>query len=145
VIDWQTTLLPDTLTGALLWMGLLSASLGLLPISASQSILGAVAGYASLWLLASSFTWITHKEGMGGGDFKLLGGIGAWLGWSLLPWVAFGASVLGLLVAVVLMGLGRMKRTDYLPFGPMLSMIAALVAWVGSDTLLDLTFGLLGR
>jgi leader peptidase (prepilin peptidase)/N-methyltransferase len=77
VIDWQTTLLPDDLTQALVWGGLMACALGWLPLRLSESVWGAVIGYTSLWSIATVFERLTGKQGMGAGDFKLLAGLGA--------------------------------------------------------------------
>ena len=93
VIDWQTTLLPDDLTQALVWAGLVASAVGWLALPLTQSVWGAVVGYVSLWSIATLFERITGKQGMGAGDFKLLAGLGAWLGpLELLP-VVMAASM----------------------------------------------------
>ena len=90
-IDIDNQLLPDTLTLPLMWLGLLTAVVvgatpGVsLPVSAQDAIIGASAGYMSLWLVYHAFKVITGKEGMGYGDFKLFAALGAWLGWKMLP------------------------------------------------------------
>src|SRR5690554_5245054 len=81
-IDKQHMLLPDQLTLPLIWLGLL-ASIWLTPITPTESIIGAAAGYLSLWLVFWLFKLLTGKEGMGYGDFKLLAALGAWLGWQM--------------------------------------------------------------
>ena len=79
LIDWDTTLLPDSLTLPLLWAGLLAALLGwTLPLN--QAVWGAVAGFVGLWSVVWVFESMTGKVAMGGGDFKLLAALGAWLG-----------------------------------------------------------------
>src|SRR5699024_7465481 len=94
VIDWQTQLLPDSITMPLLWLGLLAACAGVFtePVSA---IVGAAAGYISLWLVYQLFRLLTGKHGMGYGDFKLLAVLGAWLGWQQLPVIVVLASAAG--------------------------------------------------
>ena len=83
-IDADTTLLPDDITQPLVWAGLLAATLGLSPIGLTDALWGATAGYLFLWTVYWVFRLITGKEGMGHGDFKLLAGLGAWLGWPAL-------------------------------------------------------------
>jgi leader peptidase (prepilin peptidase)/N-methyltransferase len=135
VIDWRTTLLPDLLTLGLMWLGLMGAALGWLYVSPAQSILGAATGYSSLWLIAWIYALLTHREGMGAGDFKLVAALGAWLGVSLLPLLVLFSTVLALAIALIRIALGRMKSTDYLPLGPFLSIAAVVLAWFGESNL----------
>ena len=119
LIDWQTQLLPDLLIYPLLWLGLLVNAYGLFaPLH--EAVIGAAAGYLSLWLLNHLFYLIRKEAGMGYGDFKMFAVCGAWLGWMMLPWVALGASVLTLLLWLALLAQGRTKRA--LPFGPALAL-----------------------
>jgi leader peptidase (prepilin peptidase) / N-methyltransferase len=131
VIDWQTTYLPDTLTQPLLWLGLLASSFDLIDVSVQHAIWGAVAGYASLWLVATVFELLTGKEGMGAGDFKLLAALGAWLGpFALIPLVLM-ASVSGALVGIWLQTTRRLEQGGYVPFGPFLAAAGAVQAFYG--------------
>ena len=92
-IDWDTTYLPDDLTLALLWLGLISASLGYSGVRPDDAMWGAVAGYTSLWLVFWIFKWLTGKDGMGYGDFKLFAALGAWFGWpALVPLIILASS-----------------------------------------------------
>lgn len=132
VVDWQTTLLPDDLTQALLWMGLLTSACGWIPVPPIQSIWGAAVGYASLWSVATLFERFTGKQGMGAGDFKLLGGLGAWLGpLALIPIVLF-ASLSGACVGLFLRWRQRLSEDGYIPFGPFLALAGVVVAVTGS-------------
>lgn len=131
VIDWQTTYLPDALTQPLLWLGLLASSLNLIDMSVQHAVWGAVAGYGSLWLVATVFERLTGKVGMGAGDFKLLAALGAWLGpFALIPLVLM-ASVSGALVGVWLQSTQRLERGGYVPFGPFLASAGAVQAFLG--------------
>ena len=135
VIDWQTTLLPDDLTQALVWGGLMACVLGWLPLPLSQSVLGAVIGYASLWSIATVFERLTGKQGMGAGDFKFLAGLGAWLGpMALLP-VVMLASLSGASVGLILKWTHRLRSDGYVPFGPFLAMAGLAVAVIGIDVI----------
>lgn len=119
-IDARTQLLPDQLTLPLLWIGLL---ISLVPLFAemSQAILGAAIGYLSLWLVFWVFKLATGKEGMGYGDFKLLGALGAWMGTaSLLPIVLL-SSLVGALVGGAVLVLRGQDRTTPIPFGPFIA------------------------
>ena len=94
MIDWDTTVLPDALTLPLLWAGLLAATFGW-TIALTTAVIGACAGYLSLWAVYWFFKLATGKEGMGYGDFKLLAALGAWLGWQAMLPIILVASVLG--------------------------------------------------
>lgn len=131
IIDWQTTWLPDDLTQALVWGGLLASAAGGLDLDVRDSIWGAASGYAALWLVATVFERITGKVGMGGGDFKLLAGLGAWLGpLALIPLVLV-ASISGACVGLALKFQGRLNEDGYIPFGPFLALAGAGLAWMG--------------
>ena len=84
-------------------------------------LIGAAAGYMALWTLYWSFKLLTGKEGMGHGDFKLLAGLGAWVGWQLLPVVILLSSVVGAIVGGLLLTTGLVKRDQGIPFGPYLA------------------------
>lgn len=125
-IDIDHQLLPDDLTLTLLWLGLAASlwnsqpSAGL-PVDIRSSLIGAIAGYGSLWSVYHLFRLITRKEGMGYGDFKLLAALGAWLGWQMvLPVVLVAASV-GALVGVLMLTLRGQQRTTPIAFGPFLA------------------------
>jgi leader peptidase (prepilin peptidase) / N-methyltransferase len=127
-IDMDHQLLPDSLTLPLLWFGLLASITGwasdgnALPVSPGSAIIGAAAGYLSLWSVYHAFRLLTGKEGMGYGDFKLLSALGAWLGWQmLLPIVLMSASV-GALVGIALIVSRRQERANPMPFGPFLAV-----------------------
>ncbi|MBF0561425.1 MAG: prepilin peptidase [Alphaproteobacteria bacterium] len=124
-IDIRHQLIPDSLSGAILWTGLAASALGLRPLSAPDAILGAVMGYTALRLLTEAASRLMGREAMGGGDPKLLAGVGAWVGWQAVPMVFFGACVGGVLVALPLMALGRIRRRDPFPFGPFLAAAGA--------------------
>ena len=100
-IDFDTQLLPDDLTLPLLWGGLLANLFGLFaPLR--EAVIGAIAGYLSLWSIYWLFKLIRGKEGMGYGDFKLLAALGAWLGWKMLPLIVLGSSVVGAAIGITL-------------------------------------------
>jgi leader peptidase (prepilin peptidase) / N-methyltransferase len=125
-IDIDTQLLPDDITLPLLWLGLLvNLANGITPLS--SAVIGAVAGYLSLWAVYWLFKLTTGKEGMGYGDFKLLGAIGAWLGWKMLPVVILMSSLVGAGVGIALIAFTRHGRNTPIPFGPYLAA-AGLIA-----------------
>jgi len=132
-IDARTQLLPDQLTLPLLWLGLL---LSLLPmfVVPSTAIIGAVVGYLSLWSVYWLFKLITGKEGMGYGDFKLLGALGAWMGaMSLLPIILLSALV-GAIVGGTALALRGQDRSTPIPFGPFIAA-AGWLWFVAGDRL----------
>lgn len=124
-IDLDTQLLPDNLTLPGLWLGL-GVNLGGTFAPLDAAVVGAIAGYGSLWLVYQGFRLATGKEGMGYGDFKLLAMLGAWLGWQGLPVVVLLSSVAGAVVGVGLIALRGHDRSVPIPFGPYL----ALGGWV---------------
>ena len=119
-IDLDTQLLPDQLTLPLLWAGLLVNAFGGIT-DLTSAVFGAAAGYLVLWSVYWVFRWITGREGMGYGDFKLFAAIGAWLGWTALPAVILCAAVIGLAFALVAIVAKRRTRHQPLPFGPFLA------------------------
>ena len=135
-IDWDTTLLPDPLTQPLLWAGLIAAAAGWSGVPLTTAVAGAVAGYLSLWSVYWLFKLATGKEGMGYGDFKLLAGIGAWLGWQALLPVLLLASVIGAVVGLAMKAGGSLREGRYVPFGPFLAGGALLAIVAGTEALL---------
>ena len=131
-IDADTQLLPDQITQPLIWLGLL-ANLGGLFTDIQSSVMGAVAGYFSLWTVYWLFKLATGKEGMGYGDFKLLAAIGAWLGWQLLPVVILLSSLVGAMVGVSLILFARHERSQPIPFGPYLAGGGIIALLWGQD------------
>lgn len=132
LIDWDTTLLPDSLTLPLTWAGLIVAALGWnLPLK--EAVWGAVAGYLSLWSVYWLFKLTTGKEGMGGGDFKLLAALGAWLGPTMLLPIILGASVLGAIIGIGMKLAGALREGRYVPFGPFLAGGAMVALLAGPD------------
>ena len=125
LIDYDTQLLPDSITLPFTWLGLILSLSGLFTDSQS-SILGAVSGYLSLWLLFHLFRLATGKEGMGYGDFKLLALFGAWLGWQYLPQIVLLTALAGALVGGTLIATGRHPQGKPFPFGPYL----AAAGWI---------------
>jgi leader peptidase (prepilin peptidase)/N-methyltransferase len=132
-IDQETGLLPDDLTLPLVWIGLL-ANLGAAFVPLGEAVLGAVAGYLSLWLVYWGYKLLTGKEGMGYGDFKMNAAVGALLGWKMLPFVILLSSIVGLVFGALQMfaARGRWEGNFRFHFGPYIA-IAALVAlfWGG--------------
>ncbi|MBP8271323.1 MAG: prepilin peptidase [Sphaerotilus sp.] len=137
LIDWDTTLLPDSLTQPLAWAGLIAAAMGWIPLTLSQSLWGAVAGYLSLWSIFWLFKLATGKDGMGAGDFKLLAALGAWLGPSMLLPIVLGASLLGAVVGIGMKLSANLREGRYVPFGPFLAGGGAVVLLAGSERVMQ--------
>ncbi|MFZ9194141.1 MAG: prepilin peptidase [Burkholderiales bacterium] len=125
-IDLDTFFLPDSITLPLLWLGLLF-NIGSTYVSLSSAVIGAVAGYLSLWSVYWAFKWATGKEGMGYGDFKLLAAIGAWLGWTMLPLTILLSSLVGAAIGIFMIVFAGRGRSVPIPFGPYLA-IAGMIA-----------------
>lgn len=131
-IDFDTQLLPDDITLPLLWLGLLfnlnggSTSFGFTDLK--SAVIGAILGYLILWSVYWLFKLVTGKEGMGYGDFKLLGAIGAWFGWQMLPAVILLSSIVGAVIGIGLIVFKGKGGGTAIPFGPFLALggIAAL-------------------
>jgi leader peptidase (prepilin peptidase) / N-methyltransferase len=131
-IDLDTTLLPDSLTLPLLWMGLIFNLFGSFT-TLQSAVIGAMAGYLSLWLVYWAFKLVTGKEGMGFGDFKLLAAIGAWLGWEMLPVTILLSSLVGALAGLLMIALVRHDRRIPIPFGPYLAGGGIVALFFGAD------------
>lgn len=132
LIDFDTQLLPDSITLPLLWLGLLVNYFGQIT-DFHSAFWGAVAGYLSLWTVYQLFKLTTGKEGMGYGDFKLLAALGAWLGWQLLPAIILLSSVVGAAIGITLILFAGRDRQIPIPFGPYLATAAVLALWWGTD------------
>ena len=141
LIDWDTTLLPDDITLPLLWSGLIAASLRWIDTPLDSALWGAVTGYLSLWLIYWAFKWITGKEGMGYGDFKLFAALGAWFGWPALIPMILMASVIGAVIGIALKFSSGLREGGYVPFGPFLAA-AGLSAMIFGPQALLRTIGL---
>jgi leader peptidase (prepilin peptidase) / N-methyltransferase len=136
-IDIDHQLLPDGLTLPLLWIGLLLSLWGpqpggaAIPTDMRASVLGAAAGYLSLWSVFHLFRLATGKEGMGYGDFKLFAALGAWLGWQMLLPIILVAAAVGAVVGIVLISLKGRDRRAPIPFGPFLAASGWLTLMFG--------------
>ncbi len=129
-IDLDTQLLPDDITLPLIWVGLLFNLWGTFT-SLESAVIGAIAGYLSLWSVYWAFKLATGKEGMGYGDFKLLAAIGAFLGWKMLPAVILLSSLVGAVVGIALIVLARHGRHVPIPFGPYLAAAGLIALFFG--------------
>jgi leader peptidase (prepilin peptidase)/N-methyltransferase len=136
-IDIDHQLLPDNLTLPLLWLGLLlslwssQAGPAPVPVDTRSSLIGAMAGYVSLWSVYHLFRLLTGKDGMGYGDFKLFAALGAWLGWQMLLPTILIAALAGAVVGLGLIVLRRQDRSAPIPFGPFLASAGWLMLMFG--------------
>jgi leader peptidase (prepilin peptidase)/N-methyltransferase len=137
-IDVDHQLLPDNLTLPLMWLGLVLSLWGAphgapVPVDVRSSLIGASAGYVSLWSVYHVFRLLTGKEGMGYGDFKLFAALGAWLGWQmLLPTILIAAAV-GAVVGIVMLTLRGQARSTPIAFGPFLAAAGWLMLMFGQS------------
>jgi leader peptidase (prepilin peptidase)/N-methyltransferase len=132
-IDFDHQLLPDDLTLPLLWLGLLVNVDGVFaPLS--SAVIGAAAGYLSLWLVYHGFRLLTGKEGMGYGDFKLFAVLGAWLGWQQLPLIILAASFVGAITGLAFILIFGRDRHLPIPFGPFLC-VAGWIAMLWGEVI----------
>lgn len=124
-IDFRHQLLPDDLILPLLWLGLFAALFGLFT-DLPSAVIGAMAGYLSLWSVYQIFRLLTGKEGMGHGDFKLLAALGAWTGWQYLVTIVLLSSLVGAVFGLALILFRGRDRRIPMPFGPFL----AAAGWI---------------
>jgi leader peptidase (prepilin peptidase) / N-methyltransferase len=127
LIDYDHKIIPNniTLPGIVIGLGL---SVWALPITPLASLLGILIGGTFFYLIA-----LVSKGGMGGGDIKLIAMIGSFLGWQGAIFTIFSGALLGSLVGMTLMLLGRKGRKDKVPFGPFLSCGAIIFMLFGDD------------
>jgi leader peptidase (prepilin peptidase) / N-methyltransferase len=131
-LDLTAFWLPNPLTAALAATGLGMGLAGLMP-PIEERLIGGVAGFATLWVVAAAYRRLRGREGLGGGDPKLFGGIGLWLGWQALPLVLLAACLIGLSAVLGLRAGGhKLRGTDRLPLGTMLA-VAAWAMWLGLE------------
>lgn len=140
-IDIDLQLLPDNMTLPLVWLGLLVTLLGTqgepgLPPDTRSSIIGAVAGYLSLWSVYHLFKLLTGKEGMGYGDFKLLAALGAWMGWQMLLPIILLSALAGSVVGIANIAFRGRDRDLPIPFGPYLA-VAGWIALMWGEALVS--------
>jgi len=139
VIDIDHQYIYDNVVLPLIWAGLALSLFHPLPgadtlfIDPKSAIVGALAGYLSLWSVYHLFRLLTGKEGMGYGDFKLLGALGAWLGWKMLPLIILMSAVVGAVTGILLIAFKRHERSAPIPFGPYLAAAGWIAMLWGRD------------
>ncbi|MGF1752729.1 A24 family peptidase [Vibrio makurazakiensis] len=138
-IDLDTMLLPDQLTLPLVWAGIALSVFGISPVSLQDSVIGAMTGYLSLWSVYWGFKFLTGKDGMGFGDFKLLAALGAWLGWQHLPIIILLSSLVGLVFGLIQLRLQKKGIDKAFPFGPYLA-IAGWISLIWGDQIMNWYF-----
>ena len=134
-IDLDEMLLPDQITLPLLWLGLIINFNGVFT-SLPDALIGAVAGYLSLWSVFWLFKLLTGKEGMGYGDFKLLAVFGAWLGWQVLPVIILLSSLVGAVVGITLIVVKKLNQGNPIPFGPYIAA-AGWIAMIWGESIIN--------
>lgn len=134
-IDLDEMLLPDQITLPLLWLGLIINFNGVFT-SLPDALIGAVAGYLSLWSVFWLFKLLTGKEGMGYGDFKLLAVFGAWLGWQVLPVIILLSSLVGAVVGIALIVVKKLNQGNPIPFGPYIAA-AGWIAMIWGENIIN--------
>lgn len=136
MIDFDHQLLPDSITLPFLWFGIFIAMFGVFT-DLRSSVIGAMAGYLTLWSVYWAFKLITKKEGMGYGDFKLLALIGAWFGWKAIPTTILLSSFVGAIVGISLIAFKGRDKNIPIPFGPYIAA-AGWISMLWGDQLIKL-------
>ena len=132
MIDYDHMYLPDQITLPFLWLGLILNLQGMYT-DLHSAVIGAIAGYLSLWSVYHVFKLATGKEGMGFGDFKLLALFGAWFGWQMLPAIILLSSLIGAVVGILLIVLKLHQKGKPIPFGPYLAGAGWVAMMWGKD------------
>ncbi len=138
-IDIDHQLLPDNLTLPLMWLGIFASLWGPaadgdpIPVDLRSSVLGALAGYLSLWAIYHLFRLLTGKEGMGYGDFKLFAALGAWLGWRMLLPIILIAAAVGAVSGIVILSRKKQGHETPISFGPFLAAAGWLMLMFGNE------------
>jgi leader peptidase (prepilin peptidase)/N-methyltransferase len=125
VIDLYHQIIPDVISLPGIGVGLL-ASLIIPQITFLNSLIGILLGGGSLFLVATLYQWFFKREGMGGGDVKLLAMIGAFLGWKAVILTILSGSLIGAITGIIIMILKGKDFKYAIPFGPFLSLGAVI-------------------
>jgi leader peptidase (prepilin peptidase)/N-methyltransferase len=139
-VDAKTQMLPDIITKPLIAAGIVQSYFGLFT-DLRSSIMGAILGYYILWTINTAFRLLRKKDGMGYGDFKLLAAIGAWAGYTQLPFVILASSIIGIFVALALARFAKNPLSAPSPFGPSLA-VAGIVSLLWGAEIIEWYLGL---
>ena len=131
-IDLDYQIIPDIISIPGIFLGI-GASFFIPLISLLESLLGILIGGSFLLLVAIGYKWSTGREGMGGGDIKLLAMIGAWLGWKAIPFILFSSSLIGVLIGGGSMLINKKGLRHKIPFGPFLSIASIIYIFFGPE------------
>lgn len=134
-IDLDHQIIPDAISLPGIFVGFAAALLFGAP-TWSDSLIGILLGGGLLWAVAAGYEWLTGREGMGGGDIKLLAMIGAFLGWRAIPVTLLVGSLLGSVIGLSLMAARGRDAKMAIPFGPFLAA-GAVVALFWGEPLID--------
>jgi len=131
-IDLDYQIIPDIISIPGIFLGI-GASFFIPLISLLESLLGILIGGGFLLLVAIGYKWLTGREGMGGGDIKLLAMVGAWLGWKAIPFILFSSSLIGVLIGGGSMLINKQGLRHKIPFGPFLSIASIIYIFFGPE------------
>ncbi len=130
-IDMEHQIIPDVLSIQGMILGILFSFLTAHP-GWINSILGMLLGGGTLYLVAWGYQLAAKKEGMGGGDIKLLAMIGAFLGWKAVPLVIFLSAGVGSVIGLSLILMQKGTRHTAVPYGPFLALAAVISLLYGT-------------
>ena len=132
-IDLEKQILPDILTLLLMWLGITASALGLIALPLFDSVLGAVVGYSFFWVVGTFYKLIQKREGLARGDAKFLAALGAWLGWSELPFLVTVSSLTGAIIMGAIIFSKRMDKSEPIPFGPFLAFGGFFIVFIENN------------
>lgn len=132
-IDLHHKIIPDIISLPGILVGLGVSVLKLTPVSWLDSLIGIIGGGGFLYLVAVLFEVLARREGMGGGDIKLLAMLGAWMGWKALPFIILISSITGTLIGALSLIAARKGLRTKIPFGPFLALGALIYLFFGYE------------
>ena len=132
-IDLDHKIIPDVLSLPGILIGLAASIFGFTKTGWSGALIGIIGGGGFLYLVAVGYEKFTGREGMGGGDIKLLAMIGAWMGWMALPFIVFISSLTGSLMGGGALILSKRGYRTRIPFGPFLALGALIYFFFGNE------------
>ncbi len=131
-IDLDHQIIPDVISIPGIFFGI-GASFFIPSITLFESLLGILIGSGFLLLVAIGYKWLTGRDGMGGGDIKLLAMLGAWFGWKAIPFILFSSSLIGALIGGGSLLLSKKGLRYKIPFGPFLSISSFIYIFFGPE------------